>query len=131
MLKKSKKPKTIDKVQTKYKNLKFANKWIPKVKKPYHIVCFVLNIFIPGSGTIIAAIMDKMDWVNIVFGIIQFLTFIIILGWIWSIIWGYAIYARCKGIGSKISRPKKNRAKFSSSNKEKTPLLKSKSKSKP
>jgi len=40
-------------IEGKVKTAKFANKWIPKVKQPWHIVCFILNIFLPGIGTIL------------------------------------------------------------------------------
>ena len=32
---------------------------IVKVDEPMHIVCFILNIFVPGCGSVISAFLDK------------------------------------------------------------------------
>jgi hypothetical protein len=89
-------------------NIKFAVKhrkefkYIPKVKSPHHITCFVLNIFLPGFGTIISGLLasDRENdcWANIFIGLLQMVLAPIIVGWVFSIIWGYLIYKRGSGI---------------------------------
>ena len=45
---------------------------IVKVPEPMHIVCFILNIFVPGCGSVISAFMDKngMNSNALIFGLI-------------------------------------------------------------
>eukprot|EP01094_Clydonella_sp_ATCC50884_P028855 TRINITY_DN880_c0_g2_i1.p3 TRINITY_DN880_c0_g2~~TRINITY_DN880_c0_g2_i1.p3 ORF type:complete len:126 (+),score=32.00 TRINITY_DN880_c0_g2_i1:99-476(+) len=88
---------SLKKSSTKLKQGRFVSKWIPKVPRPYHTIVFIINIFLPGFGTIIGALMDGCDLWNILFGILQLLTAILIIGWIWSIIWGFAMWKRQKG----------------------------------
>ena len=75
------------------------------MKSPMHIICLVLNILIPGSGTIISACScvhavkdaesdSKWNFGTVVDGIIQFYTSAILFGWIWSIIFGIALYKK-------------------------------------
>ena len=66
------------------------------VAEPFHIVCFVLNIFAPGCGTVISAFLDSngMNSTALIFGILQLLTCWLVIGWIWSIIHGWWIYEK-------------------------------------
>ena len=76
------------------------------LKGSMHIVCLILNILLPGLGTIVScfvcvhAIRDeersKCNWGTLVDGIIQFYTSPLIFGWIWSIIFGIAIYRKTR-----------------------------------
>ena len=68
---------------------------IVKLDNPWHIVCFILCVVIPGSGTLISALMDKkgLNVMAFIFGILQFfLTGAFGIGWIWSIIHGFFIF---------------------------------------
>ena len=47
---------------------------------------------IVGIGTIIGAAMGKASKKAYLFGLLQFLLSIILIGWIWSIMWGYFMY---------------------------------------
>ena len=69
---------------------------VVKVPEPLHIVCFVLNIVVPGSGTMISAFFDgnQVNVTALVFGLLQFLLAWTILAWIWSIIHGWWIYEK-------------------------------------
>ncbi|GFR83335.1 protein SPEC3 [Elysia marginata] len=84
---------------------------IPAMSKGVAIMCLVLNIFIPGSGTLASGlsvlccsqVRPKQDtkrhciWVNGGVALLQFLlTFLFLLGWIWSITWGLAFLAVSK-----------------------------------
>jgi hypothetical protein len=65
----------------------------PHVKSPWNIICLIMNIVFPGVGTLIAGIMKK-NVLNIIFGLCQFFLSWILVGWIWSVIWGFLIYKR-------------------------------------
>lgn len=51
------------------------------------IVCGIINIFLSGIGTIIAGALDG-NTADIIIGLIQLVLILIILGWVWSIVWG-------------------------------------------
>lgn len=60
------------------------------------ILCLLLNIFLPGIGSIVAGVMgNKVS--TMIIGVIQFLTCWFILGWIWSVWWGILIYQKANG----------------------------------
>lgn len=65
------------------------------------ILCCVLNILLPGTGTLISAftvfccgVTTRLNRplhamaLNLVSGLLQTTTFLLIVGWIWSILWG-------------------------------------------
>ena len=54
-------------------------------------ICLVLNIFIPGSGTMINACFGQKCASGFIYGICQFFLTILLIGWIWSIIYGIKI----------------------------------------
>ena len=60
----------------------------------YHFPRYVLlsKFVIVGIGTIIGAAMGKASKKAYLFGFLQFLLSIILIGWIWSIMWGYFMY---------------------------------------
>jgi hypothetical protein len=62
---------------------------IPSVTIGIAVLLLIVNIFLPGIGTlIIACINGKVHVEQIAVGILQFITAGIIIGWIWSIWWG-------------------------------------------
>ena len=66
---------------------------VERAESPWHIIFFILNIFFPGSGTISAGICGrKVNWKAVLVGLLQFFLAFVIIGWIWSIWWGYLIY---------------------------------------
>lgn len=73
-------------------------KSIVKLDATMGLVVFLVNTFVfPGAGTIIAYFLssDKPNE-TIIVGIIQILTFEFLVGWIWAIITGWAIYQKSK-----------------------------------
>mmetsp|Transcript_41923 Transcript_41923/g.30776 ORF Transcript_41923/g.30776 Transcript_41923/m.30776 type:complete len:94 (+) Transcript_41923:37-318(+) len=64
---------------------------IAKTDQTVALICLILNIFWPGLGTIINAIYHEQPCEGIVYGILQMLTCIFIVGWIWSIVYGCKI----------------------------------------
>ena len=62
----------------------------------FSTVTFILNFIFPGVGTMVASCYDvkgfnfQQFWI----GILQAFTCFLIIGWIWSIWWGYQIVDR-------------------------------------
>ena len=56
----------------------------------------IMDIFVPGVGTIIAAYYDPsgVNRKTMTCGICQMLLTVVVVGWIWSIIQGYCIYKK-------------------------------------
>ena len=69
---------------------------VPKVSQIVAIISAILNIILPGFGTIVAAcaVDDLVSKTHVLCGILQFFTAFILVGWIWSIYWGWLIFAR-------------------------------------
>ncbi|KAK3093546.1 hypothetical protein FSP39_017105 [Pinctada imbricata] len=76
---------------------------IPAMSKPLAITCLICNIILPGLGTFISGLSvlccsrirfkestkSRVLLVNTWVAFLQFVTsFILLLGWIWSIVWG-------------------------------------------
>uniref|UniRef100_A0A0L8FPS9 Protein SPEC3 n=1 Tax=Octopus bimaculoides TaxID=37653 RepID=A0A0L8FPS9_OCTBM len=102
-------PLTIKKHYSKSKKSnqhdKSLRNFIPAMKKPVAITCLICNIFIPGLGTFISGLTlkcgsrvripdkskSKIILTNTWVATLQFLTtFLLLLGWIWSVTWGVA-----------------------------------------
>jgi cytochrome bd-type quinol oxidase subunit 1 len=80
------------------------------LREPWHIICLLLNIFLPGTGTIISAFgwtqdrkgrqthveMSFINFATVFDGVMQLLLSVILIGWIWSILFGYSIYCKRK-----------------------------------
>ena len=61
------------------------------------IISLILNIFFSGWGTILNGLMGPViDPIQIVIGVIQLITAICVVGWVWSIVWGVIIFMRRK-----------------------------------
>ena len=72
---------------------------IVKCPQPWGTICFVLNIFLPGVGTMISSSFDEpCNGTALFFGIAQLCTFWFAVGWIWSIYQGYMIYMKSEGL---------------------------------
>mmetsp|Transcript_36648 Transcript_36648/g.57242 ORF Transcript_36648/g.57242 Transcript_36648/m.57242 type:complete len:95 (+) Transcript_36648:80-364(+) len=67
---------------------------VPNVgSNTWGLLCFILNIFLPGIGSIVAGVKgDKTS--TMIVGVLQFVTGWFIIGWIWSIWWGWLIYSK-------------------------------------
>ena len=66
---------------------------VPYVTKPVAIIAAILNFLLPGFGTMIAACAasDTVSKTQLTVGLIQFLTSVVLIGWIWAIYWGYLL----------------------------------------
>ena len=69
------------------------------VPSPFNYICLVLNIFLPGTGTIMSAFFARpVSKTQIALGILQFATSgFFYVGWVWSIIWGVLIVLKSWG----------------------------------
>ena len=57
-------------------------------------VCLILNIFLPGFGTILNACLGVRVLPGLIYGFLQILLAPILIGWVWSIIYGIKIMQR-------------------------------------
>lgn len=65
---------------------------VPTVqRKPWGILALILDVIVPGTGTIVAG-AKVGETGQIIKGIIQLLLFWTIIGWVWSIIDGIRIF---------------------------------------
>lgn len=68
---------------------------IPVTSKVIAIILLVLNIFFPGVGTLImACVGGQFMCEHIICGVLQILLAFIIIGWVWSIVWGVFLLLR-------------------------------------
>jgi len=72
---------------------------VPQVGNVWSYVCLVLNIFIPGTGTMLCACIGdaNMNKTQIGVGLVQLLTSVYLIGWLVSVYWGYLIVKKSKG----------------------------------
>ena len=73
---------------------------IVKTTQPLAILCLILNCipFTSGVGTIVSAFLGaRFNTVALIFGLLQLLLAVILVGWIWSIVHGLLlVYAAFK-----------------------------------
>ncbi len=75
---------------------------VVKLVAPYPRVCLFLNIFFPGVGTMISSFNrihvvkshQTMNVATFVDGILQLVLSVIILGWVWSVLFGLSLYKK-------------------------------------
>ncbi|OAO16235.1 hypothetical protein AV274_1303 [Blastocystis sp. ATCC 50177/Nand II] len=63
---------------------------IPKVNHMTAVILLIVNIVLPGIGTLIGGIINEggCDCCMVVCGIVQSCLTACLVGWIWSIWWG-------------------------------------------
>lgn len=59
---------------------------VPVLEKTMAVVCLVINLFVPGIGTIVAGVLGSKPMIGR--GIAQLVLAIILVGWIWGIVTG-------------------------------------------
>ena len=72
---------------------------IPQTKSPLGIIFFILNIWpgLAGVGSILASFVNtagKLEQCTLIIGILQWLLEFILIGWLWSIWWGFLIFKK-------------------------------------
>jgi len=58
----------------------------PVIDQTMAILCLVLNVFVPGLGTIVSGILGEKPLIGR--GIAQFVLTLVIVGWVWGIVTG-------------------------------------------
>lgn len=76
------------------------------LEEPWHIWCFVLNCCLPGTGTMLSAFScvqapstgkkPRVNWATFFDGLMQQYLSLVIVGWIWSVIFGFALFKKRK-----------------------------------
>ena len=68
---------------------------VPKVHKFFAILFALINVILPGWGTMFAAcfasVEETVSKSQVVIGLVQFLTSFALIGWLASIYWGYLL----------------------------------------
>jgi len=70
---------------------------INKLTPKQGLFVFILNCFLPGWGTIYAGIKARKNVANnVLFGILQIVSSVIIIGWLWAMLTGYLVWNKSK-----------------------------------
>ena len=72
---------------------------VPLCPQPYPLLCAVMNVIAPGTGTILSTCFaEDESWSKTQFlvGFLQMSTCILIVGWVWAIYWGYLLVMKAK-----------------------------------
>lgn len=70
---------------------------VPRLQGVWPYVCAILNVVLPGVGTMIAACIGyTLSWskTQLMAGLLQMLTAVYIVGWAWSIYWAWLFLAK-------------------------------------
>lgn len=75
---------------------KLHSRAMVKVSAPWNIILFITNIVLPGVGTCLLSLCaKKCNFDSILLGFFQLITVpILLIGWIWSIWYGFEIYEK-------------------------------------
>jgi len=68
---------------------------VPTLDTNWGTGMLVVNILVPGCGTLVAGIKSERN-TTMVIGVLQFILAFVLIGWIWSIYWGYLIYKKAQ-----------------------------------
>ncbi len=70
---------------------------IPSLSQVVAIILFILNIIFPGIGTILSSFLGGgfRPW-QLLVGFLQLILTILLIGWIWSIYWGFLMFEKSR-----------------------------------
>ncbi|HLE97965.1 MAG TPA: hypothetical protein VI997_11385 [Candidatus Thermoplasmatota archaeon] len=71
----------------------------PVVAMDKALICLVINILVPGIGTIVAGVLGNKPQIGK--GIAQLVLTIIVVGWIWGIVTGIQLLQNAKWMETK------------------------------
>lgn len=72
---------------------------VPTVERaPWGIVGLILNVLpLPGLGTLVTGVVSRENILrDVVVGILQLLLVPLVVGWLWSIVWGVLIFVQSR-----------------------------------
>lgn len=74
----------------------YYDKFVVNCGKDWGLINLVLNIVLPGVGTIISSFQQdgELNLGALIIGILQLVLAWMVIGWIWSIIHGALIYKK-------------------------------------
>ena len=79
-------------------------KKVPKLPAPWQYVCALLNVFIPGTGTMLSTIWaEPCSKTQLAIGLCQFFSTMILIGWIWSVVWACMLVSTANESGDIVS----------------------------
>ena len=69
---------------------------VPRISKPLAIVCAVLNLVVPGLGTLVAACsaQENVSKTQMAIALTQFLTTFFIIGFVFAQYWSYLLVTK-------------------------------------
>ena len=72
----------------------FSESRLPQVSKQIGFSVMIMNVFVPGSGTMFAAVKNKNGVLKVQFllGLVELYSCLLIVGFVCSIVHGYRIY---------------------------------------
>jgi hypothetical protein len=65
---------------------------IDPIDPTHALIMFILNIILAPLGTLIYACISPQTGRNLIIGLLQLILMPFLVGWIWSIYYGYRIY---------------------------------------
>jgi TM2 domain-containing membrane protein YozV len=66
-----------------------TSSYITATEKSTAILCLILNIIFPGTGTIVNGCLGDQILISLFIGILQMVTLpLFLVGWVWSIAYG-------------------------------------------
>ena len=69
-----------------------ALKEMPCLAFPLNFIALIMNVIFPGTGTMLASFFfNGCSKAMFIIGIIQAMTSVFIVGWVWSFYWGYLL----------------------------------------
>ena len=82
-----------------------VNDTIVPVKKDMALLLLILNILLPGIGTIVNSMMGSGITFGVIIGLMQagicffyfWFSLMFLVGWLWSVIWGCLIMKKAGG----------------------------------
>ncbi|CAN0016467.1 unnamed protein product [Heterosigma akashiwo] len=74
-----------------YKQIALMPPAMPANEINQALLIFILNILLPGVGTIFCGIKRELQKI-IVIGIIQLIASFLLIGWLWSVWWGFFVW---------------------------------------
>ena len=79
---------------------------VPKISKNIAYVCAVLNVVIPGLGTLVAACsaQDNVSKTQMGIALLQFLTAVFLIGFVFACYWSYLVVVKATEDENSVTR---------------------------